>query len=130
MAKKKDAQSRRAFLAKLMVGAAALPIINKVFTQEAKASSKVFGSQFLEKGHSIDVPPGHYDPEKKLYINEDTGRPAFVDKKPDDPTILAGTSEYTTQYTNKCTSQWYPKDGPPQCQQWDQDTDTSKLDWD
>jgi hypothetical protein len=40
---------------------------------------RVFQSHFLEGGPSLDVPKGHYDAKRQIYVRDDDDLPAFVD---------------------------------------------------
>jgi len=55
-----------------------------------RAQAGVFASTLLEDRHPLQVPPGHYDPAQRLYIDSRTGAPMFV--KPADggaPQVLS-----------------------------------------
>ena len=125
MKRARNSGSRRSFLKNLFLfGLASVPLLGK--RAAAKPSENVFGAQFLEKGQVANIPDGYYDPETRMFHLRDTDEPAFFeDGKLKEPQ-LAGTSTYTAQYTNYCTS--IPPGGG--CNLYDQNQDTSKLDWD
>lgn len=121
----RNSKNRRSFLKNLfLLGLASVPLLGK--RAAARPSEGVFGAQFLEKGQVANIPEGYYDPETRMFHLRDSDAPAFYeDGKLKEPQ-LAGTSTYTAQYTNYCTS--IPPGGG--CNLYDQNQDTSKLDWD
>ncbi len=36
-------------------------------------------ARYLKSGPSLDVPRGHYDPERQIFVRDKDGEPAFVD---------------------------------------------------
>lgn len=125
MKKDRNSENRRSFLKNLLLlGLASVPLLGK--RAAARPSENVFAAQFLEKGQVANIPAGYYDPETRMYHLLDSDEPAFYEGGKLKEPQLAGTSTYTAQYTNYCTS--IPPGGG--CNQYDQNQDTSKLDWD
>lgn len=75
----------------------------------------LFASQFLKKGRVIEIPAGYYDPEQKLFIRADTGRPLIADQQ------LTGS--WTYSQTSRCTTMAYPRDRDPYCVAQDSEQD-------
>ena len=79
-------------------------------TSNAATEKGVFGSQFLEQGRVVDMPAGYYDPEQKVFIEVDSGRPLVAQRM---------TGIMTCSYERKCTNMFYPNNGPPTCVSYD-----------
>jgi hypothetical protein len=82
-------------------------------------TSGVFAGRFLEDSHVMSVPPGEYDPEKKMFINSENGEPAFLKRQ-------AMSSSQTPCTYSTCRA--YDSGG--NCTQYDSDRCTPTLDWD
>jgi hypothetical protein len=61
----------------------------------AELSKQIFAVQFLEKGPELNVPDGHYDPDRQVYVRDLDGAPAFVDEF----LCTSQGSEITTHHT-------------------------------
>lgn len=60
----------------------------------AKQATGVFASLFVEKGRIVEIPSGHYDPERKVFVRDDTNRPM----------VAAMTGTWCDEVTTRCTS--------------------------
>lgn len=79
----------------------------------------VFAGRFLEDSHVMSVPPGQYDPEKQMYLDSETGQPAFLKRQ------AMSSSQTPCTYS---TCRVYDSGG--NCTQYDSDRCTPSLDWD
>jgi hypothetical protein len=110
---KSDFDARRRFLAQ-MGGAAACTVAGVAV---AKASTpRLFASQFLEKGRTVQVPAAEYDRTAKVLRDKATGGFVVADEQM--------TGVWTHSTTTQCTSMFYPNNGNPYCSQQDSDDDS------
>jgi len=82
MSKRAYGADRRGFLGGLaagIVGAIGFPALRRA--NAAGAEPRVFGSQFLEGAQTMTVPSGHYDPERKIFVEDGTGEPMFAQQQ-------------------------------------------------
>ena len=113
-----DMKTRRRFLRQ--AGLAALGVFAVAGARRAAAASDpkgLFAGQFLEDGHVVNIPAGHYDREQMLFIEEATGRPMVAQSQQ-----LTGSWTYSD--TTRCTNMFYPNNGAPTCAAYDSDQDS------
>ena len=109
-------ESRRNFFATL--GSSCAALFAAGVTARASTDSReggVFAGQFLQKGRVIEIPAGYYDPQQRLFIRKDTGRPLVADEQM--------TGSWTYSDTVRCTNMFYPNNGNPYCAAYDSDQD-------
>jgi len=88
-------------------------------TGASKASARVFAGRFLEDSHVMKVPPGQYNPELRMYLNSETGEPAFNQRQ-------AMTQPWTPCTYSTCMTYDYNHN----CLHYDSDRCTPSMDWD
>ncbi|MER2606693.1 MAG: hypothetical protein ABTQ29_12735 [Siculibacillus sp.] len=77
----------------------------------------LFAGQFLEDGHVVNIPAGHYDREMKVFVEEESGLPMVQQAS-------QMTGSWTYSDTTRCTNMFYPNDGSPYCAAYDSDQDS------
>ena len=113
-----DMKTRRRFLRQ--AGLAALGVFAVAGARRAAAASDpkgLFAGQFLEDGHVVNIPAGHYDREQMLFIEEATGRTMVAQSQ-------QMTGSWTYSDTTRCTNMFYPNNGAPTCAAYDSDQDS------
>lgn len=111
-------RSRRRFLRE--AGLAALAVVTVARARRAEAATDpkgLFAGQFLEDGHVVNIPAGHYDREQKVFIEEESGRPMVAQSQ-------QMTGSWTYSDTTRCTNMFYPNNGAPSCSAYDSDQDS------
>lgn len=111
-------KTRRRFLRQ--AGLAAVGLFAAASTRRATAAGGpegLFAGQFLEDGHVVTIPAGHYDREQKLFIEEESGQPMVRQAQ-------QMTGSWTYSDTTRCTNMFYPNDGSPYCAAYDSDQDS------
>lgn len=111
-------RSRRRFLRE--AGLAAFGVLTVASARRAEAATGargLFADQFLEDGHVVNIPAGHYDRAQKLFIEEESGRPMVAQSQ-------QMTGSWTYSDTTRCTNMFYPNNGAPTCSAYDSDQDS------
>ena len=111
-------RTRRRFLRQIAVGSVGLFAAGTMRRVEAATDPKgLFAGQFLEDGHVVNIPAGHYDREQKVFIEEESGRPMVRQ-------AAQMTGSWTYSDTTRCSNMFYPNNGVPTCVQTDSDQDS------
>ena len=55
---------------------------------------RVFAARFLEPSRVLNVPAGHYDPQRQVFVRNDDDKPVFVN----DALCTQGGDEITTHH--------------------------------
>lgn len=105
---------RRILLRYLSVGVAGTAIASLFRTRASAGPSSVFAEKYLEGAQVLDIPPGKYDPSRKMFIEEGTGNPYFLQR--------AGlTLTMSSSYYNTCAAY----NAQMQCIRWNSDRQSS-----
>lgn len=111
-------RTRRRFLRQLALGAVGLFAAAATRRAEAAADPKgLFADQFLEDGHVVHIPAGHYDRERKVFVEEESGEPMVRQAQ-------QMTGAWTYSDTTRCSNMFYPNNGNPYCAAYDSDQDS------
>lgn len=111
-------RTRRRFLRQIALGTLGLFTAGAVRRAEAATGPKgLFAGQFLEDGHVVTIPAGHYDRELKVFIEEESGRPMVRQAQ-------QMTGSWTYSDTTRCSNMFYPNNGNPYCASYDSEQDS------
>jgi hypothetical protein len=111
-------KTRRRFLRQISLTTLGLVAAAGARRAEAAADANgLFAGQFLEDGHVVNIPAGHYDREQKLFIEDESGQPMVQQ-------AAQMTGSWTYSDTTRCSNMFYPNNGNPYCASYDSDQDS------
>lgn len=113
-----ELKNRRRFLRQ--AGVATLGLVGVAGLRKAQAATHatgLFAGQFLEDGHVVNIPPGHYDRTQKVFIDAETGQPMVAQSQ-------QMTGAWTYSDTTRCSNMFYPNNGAPTCVSQDSEQDS------